>query len=95
MENNKTISISKNFTIEEVAKFRTNMNRLIENGEKDFILDFHQCDFIDSTGLGVIVAVYKKCVEKNGSIKLTGLNEQVAKLFKLTRLDRVFEIGSY
>ena len=94
MDNNFTIDMPKNFTIEEASKFRGQINKLIESGEKNFILNFSECDFIDSTGLGVIVAAYKKCVERGGSIKLKELKEQVRKLFKLTRLDKVFEIYS-
>ena len=94
MDNCITIELPKNFTIAEAGKFRGKINKLIESGEKNFIIDFNKCEFIDSTGLGVMVAAYKRCVEHSGSIKLRGLNEPVRKLFKLTRLDKVFEIFS-
>lgn len=92
MENNDVISIPKDFIVDEVATFRMTMNKLIEKGQRDFILDFSKCDFIDSTGLGAIVSIYKKCVEKGGSIKIKSLNPEVEKLFRLTRLHKVFEI---
>lgn len=93
MQKDITIDMPKNFTIEEASKFRLKINKLIDGGEKKFILNFSECDFIDSTGLGVIVSAYKKCEELNGNIKLKALKEQVYTLFKLTRLDRVFEIN--
>ncbi|WP_270563094.1 STAS domain-containing protein [Clostridium beijerinckii] len=86
------ISIPKDFIVDEVANFRVKVNKLIDEGQKNFIFNFNDCNFIDSTGLGALVAVYKKCAEKNGSIKLKGLKPEVEKLFKLTRLDKVFEI---
>jgi len=92
MENNTTISIPKDFTVDEVAVFREEIKKLIEEGKKNFIFDFSKCNFIDSTGLGALVSIYKKCAEKGGSIKLKSLRPEVEKLFKLTRLDRVFEI---
>ena len=82
MDNNLNIIIPKDFCVEEVADFRI----------VNFIFDFSSCSFIDSTGLGAIVSIYKKCVEKNGSLKLKSLGPEVKKLFQLTRLDRVFEI---
>lgn len=85
------ISIPKDFVVDEVANFRVKVNKLIDEGQKNFIFNFNDCNFIDSTGLGALVAVYKKCAEKNGSIKLKGLKPEVEKLFKLTRLDKVFE----
>jgi len=92
MENNFTMNISKNFAVDEVATFRIKINKLIEEGQKNFVFNFSQCEFIDSTGLGALVAVYKKCADKGGSITLKSLKPEVEKLFKLTRLDKVFEI---
>jgi anti-sigma B factor antagonist len=94
MENNIMINIPKNFIVDEVANFRIKINKLIEERNKNFIFNFSQCDFIDSTGLGALVSIYKKCSEKGGSIKLKSLKPEVEKLFKLTRLDKVFEIES-
>lgn len=90
--NSVTMDMPKSFIVDEVAIFRVKVNKLIEEGNVNFIFDFSQCDFIDSTGLGALVSIYKKCAEKNGSIKLRALNPDVEKLFKLTRLNRVFEI---
>ena len=92
MKNSLNISIPKDFNVEVVADFRIKVNEYIEDGKTDFIFDFSNCDFIDSTGLGALVSIYKKCVEKNGSLKLKSLKPEVDKLFKLTRLDRVFDI---
>lgn len=92
MQDKFNVSIPKDFTVEVVADFRLKINDLINNGIINFVFDFSDCDFIDSTGLGVIVSIYKKCVEKNGTLKLTSLKPEVDKLFRLTRLDRVFDI---
>ena len=92
MGSNVSINIAKDFVVDEVAEFRTKINKLIEEGNKDFIFDFSECTFIDSTGLGALVSIYKKCAEKGGSIKLKALSTEVEKLFKLTRLDKVFQI---
>ena len=93
MKENCMISIPKDFVVDEVATFRTKINKLIEEGQKDFTFNFSKCEFIDSTGLGALVSIYKKCAEKGGSVKLKSLKPEVEKLFKLTRLDRVFEIN--
>ena len=92
MDKKIVMNIPKVFVVDEVATFRIEIKKLIEDGNKDFVFNFSQCNFIDSTGLGALVSIYKKCDEKNGSIKLESLNPDVEKLFKLTRLDKVFEI---
>lgn len=91
--NEVTIAIEENFAVDEAAEFRKKIYELIESGQKDFVLDFSKCKFIDSTGLGVLVSSFKKCSEGNGNFKLRSVtNPNVLKVFKLARLDKIFEI---
>lgn len=91
--NTMTILIPKDFLVDEAMEFRQKIYDLISKGEKHFVLDFSKCTFIDSTGLGVLVSTYKKCIELDGTLKLCSIdNPQVLKIFRLTRLDKVFEI---
>ncbi|KPU45113.1 putative anti-sigma factor antagonist [Oxobacter pfennigii] len=84
------IMIPDYFSVEQASELRKEMSELFH---KNIIMDFKNCSFIDSTGLGVIVAVYKRCMEAGGSLKLRSMNPNVYKIFKLTRLDKVFEIN--
>lgn len=86
------IQIPENFAVEEAAKLREELYNLIKEGEKNFIMDFSKCSFIDSTGLGVLVGIYKRCSKVNGKMELHSLNPQIMRVFKLTRLDSVFNI---
>lgn len=91
--NESNILINENFAVEEATEFRERLNRLINNGEKEFIINFKNCTFIDSTGLGVLVSIYKRCMELNLKFELHSIdNPNVMKVFKLTRLDKVFTI---
>lgn len=87
-----TFEMPEMFSVEEASEFRERIREHIQNGVSSFLLDFGGCRFIDSTGLGVIVSSYKKCVENGGTIRLKSLNESVQKIFELTRLTNVFEI---
>ena len=86
------IEIPENFAVDEADEFREKLNYLLSNGEKNFVLNFSKCTFIDSTGLGVLVSIYKKCKAVNGTFELHSINQQVMKIFNLTRLDKVFDI---
>lgn len=88
------IEMPEVFAVEEAADFRETVIRHMNGttGAVSFLLDFSGCRFIDSTGLGVIVSTYKKCVEDGGNIRLKSLSSNVLKVFELTRLNRVFEI---
>lgn len=87
-----TIIVPEMFSVEEASQFRDAVREHINHGRSSFLLDFGGCRFIDSTGLGVIVSSYKKCVENGGTIRLMSLNPNVRKIFELTRLTSVFEI---
>lgn len=92
MQDYVRMDIPKDFTVESVADFRLKIRDYMYEGKINFVFNFSKCDFIDSTGLGALVSIYKKCVEKQGTLKLQHLKPEVNELFKLTRLDRVFDI---
>jgi anti-sigma B factor antagonist len=55
------------------------------------VLDLSRVDFLDSSGLGAVVAVMKM-TGPGRSLELAGLTPTVDKVFRLTRMDRVFTI---
>ncbi|HZR30132.1 MAG TPA: STAS domain-containing protein [Terriglobales bacterium] len=58
------------------------------------VLDLSQIQYIDSGGLGALVAVLTSARACGGDLRLAGLNERVSRVLKTTRLDRVFRIHS-
>lgn len=55
------------------------------------VLDLSRVSFLDSSGLGAVVAVMKFCAPEI-RLELAGLTPIVAKVFRLTRMDQVFRI---
>lgn len=92
MMNEIKVSIPSNFAVEEAADLREKLMELTNKGNNNFVLNFSNCTFIDSTGLGVLVSIFKKVVENNGNFRIENVDENVMKVFKLTRLDKVFNI---
>lgn len=90
--NEVIINIPENFSIEEAIIIREQAYKMIEGGQKHFILDFKECKFVDSTGLGVMVGIYKKCAEMAGTTVIRSVQPQVMKILVMTRLDKVFEV---
>jgi len=64
----------------------------LERGEKKFLIDFAQTGYIDSSGLGVLVSLSKKIREQGGELRLANLNDELRTLFKLTKLDLLFQL---
>jgi anti-sigma B factor antagonist len=71
--------------------FRGQMGAFISEGQQLIVLDLSEVDFVDSSGLGAIVASLKMLGGK-GDLVIAGASDKVMSLFKLTRMDRVFQI---
>lgn len=71
--------------------FKDTMREVASNHEGPIVLDLASVEFVDSSGLGAIVASMKVLAPRN-QLELSGLRDPVARLFSLTHLDRVFTI---
>ena len=65
----------------------------INQGEQKIILDLSEVSFMDSSALGALIAAAKR-LGPTGTIAIAALNNSVAKLFSVTRMDRVFSINA-
>jgi len=74
---------------QEAEGFKAHLGQRIQEGQAKIVLDLSRVDFIDSSGLGAIVASLKR-LGGHGSLSLCGIRGPIVSLFKLTRMDRVF-----
>ncbi|MEL6550587.1 MAG: STAS domain-containing protein [Pseudomonadota bacterium] len=72
-------------------QFKDALRAATEGGPERVVLDLSGVNFIDSSGLGAVVAA-KKLLNGAHRLELAGLTPVVAKVFKLTRMDTIFEI---
>lgn len=64
------------------------------NKEGDIFIDGTGLEYIDSTGLGALIAIYKEVNDRGKKIIFTNLAKFIHKLFKITDMDNLFEIRS-
>lgn len=72
-------------------EFKDGMRVQTDGGPDLVVLDLTQVEFIDSSGLGAIVAAMKH-MGKTRKLALAGLTPTVERVFKLTRMDSVFSV---
>lgn len=75
-----------------VPQFRQVAQRLLGEAAVRLILDGSRLDFVDSTGLGALVALQRKLQVAGGDLKMAALGADVRSIFTVTRLDRVFDV---
>jgi anti-anti-sigma factor len=70
------------------------MEMLNKTTEERVILDFRNVKFMSSSFLGKLVQVHKKSMEFKVKLKLCSIDSEIRQVFKITRLDKLFDIES-
>lgn len=59
----------------------------------NMVIDFAKVEFLSSSVLGLLIRVSKKIYETGGELRLCSINLKIEEIFKITRLDKVFQIS--
>ena len=86
------VTLSGNLYVESVTKLREECLQYIADGKIHFVFDMHNLEYIDSSGLGVLITVQKRVLQRGGKVIIRNMRGTVKELFELTRLDKVFDI---
>ncbi len=86
------IEVGGEIDVYTAPKLRDKMTELVDAGEYNLIVDLEKVDFLDSTGLGVLVGGLKKVRTNDGSLQLVCTQERLLKIFRITGLGKVFAI---
>lgn len=71
---------------------RPTIEALVSERRKSITVDLSSLRLIDSSGVGVIVSLFKRCKAFGGTVRVSGLKDQPLSIFRLLRLDRVFDL---
>ena len=78
---------------DDIEAIEKSIMPLIEQVDNiNLVIDFCKVQFLSSATLGLLVRVSKKVYESGGKLRLCGINRKILEIFKITRLDKVFEI---
>ena len=86
------VDLSGKITIGEGdVVLREKVQELIDGGQQHVLLNLERVSYMDSAGIGELVACYKRATEKGGTVKLLNPSGKVYDLLQLTKLEEVFE----
>ncbi len=80
------------FDVGNMKDIKRSIEREITNRTNNIVLDFSHVKFIDSSGLSVIIATFKKLKSMRGTLRLCGLQSQPLSLLKITQLHKILSI---
>ena len=73
-------------------ELRNEVDKLVNEGRLAITVDLSALRLIDSSGVGVIVSLFKRVRAIGGLVRIVGLRDQPKAVFRLLRLDRVFPV---
>ena len=92
-ENDRTvIEVGGEIDVYTAPKLRERIIELVDEGQYHLVVDLEKVEFLDSTGLGVLVGGLKRVRGHDGSLQLVCTQERLLKIFRITGLAKVFPI---
>ena len=86
------IAVGGEIDVYTAPRLRDKITELVADGVYSLIIDMEGVEFLDSTGLGVLVGGLKKVRAHDGSLQLICTQERLLKIFRITGLAKVFTI---
>jgi anti-sigma B factor antagonist len=88
------VDVKGEIDVYTAPKLREKLIELVSQGSYDVVVNLEGVDFLDSTGLGVLVGALKRVKAHDGSLSLICTQDKILKIFKITGLTKVFSIHS-
>jgi anti-sigma B factor antagonist len=86
------LSVRGEVDVYTAPRLREKLVELVSQGHHQVVVDLESVDFLDSTGLGVLVGGLKRLRSHEGDLTLVCTQHRILKVFEITGLTKVFSI---
>lgn len=86
------LAVAGEVDVATVPRLREQLHGLVAQGSNRIIVDLDGVDFLDSTGLGVLVGALKRVRSNDGELSLVCTQPRIRKVFEVTGLTKVFSL---
>ena len=92
-ENDKsTVLLSGTIDIPSAESLKHSLHELLRDDLKEVIIDFDEVDSIGSSGIGALLLTHKEYTSRGIKFTIVNLNKEITALFKIIKLDKLFNI---
>ena len=88
----EVVDVEGEIDISTAPRLRELLIDLVSQGSYQLIVNLDKVEFLDSTGLGVLVGGLKRARAHGGSLDVVCTRERILKIFRITGLTKVFGI---
>ena len=64
----------------------------VDSGVKHLLINLARVEYLDSTGLGILIGGVKRLKEQGGSLRLVGPSARITRIFEITGLNKIFDV---
>ena len=86
------VSLAGELDVSTADEIKKSLNKLVDEKNIDMKLNLENLDYIDSTGLGVMIGILKRLKIENKEVYIEKPKNNVRKIFNITGLDKVFKM---
>ena len=86
------VSLAGELDVSTADELKKSIHKLVDEKNIDMKLNLENLDYIDSTGLGVMIGILKRLKIENKEVYIEKPKNNVRKIFNITGLDKVFKM---
>ena len=86
------VSIKDEIDFFQSAKFKAYFDTLLESKVRKIILNFQNVTYIDSSGIGALLTIFKKMKQLGVGVKFSNMHGSAKKVIELTKLNNYFPL---
>jgi anti-anti-sigma factor len=88
----QSIVLCERFDFKSVSMFRESYESFTDVKNKNIVIDFRDTRYIDSSALGMLINAKTHLTDLGAKVRLVNANEQIKKIFSISRFEKKFEI---
>lgn len=91
-DDRRTVRIRGKITFEYCPELQSRLDSILDKGVREVVIDFKEVPFIDSSGVGEVLRLFKRMKESGGQVLLANPNHKLRDLFTMYRFDKFMKI---
>ena len=91
-DNTQALDLEGEVDVYTAPLLRQEIMDQVDSGVKTLLVDLNKVEYLDSTGLGILIGGVKRLKEQGGSLRLIGPSARITRIFEITGLNKIFDV---